>query len=1365
MVNIRSINEIILGLIDYYKLVQPDLDTKPGTVARDVFIDGPSSQISLIYDELANISNLQSIKLASGGDLDKLASNFGLSRNQGSSSNGAALLTFNNIDAPLAINSGDLITSKNGMAYSVINGISLVPASANYYRSIASKFKNDLDFVGISDQYAIQVLVVATSFGSSGNIGKYSLSRTNIIGISNVTNASSFTGGSDQESDAVFRNRILSVFNGASVGTSLGYKNTALGTTGVIDSLVIGPGDPLMTRDGTVVAKNADGSSTIVSEGQGGKVDVIVLGQNEIETIDSFIYKDKSNTNDATNEKNNFVLGQISGDENKTINRRRIDDIAAATLPNQPVDSIVQVNGSLSGPNFQPKSVDSLGRVSGNYELIKDTGLYAGCPWGFDTFKWISNKISLFREDLTKGQFNGQDPLTYSGVLDVPTVQQNISIINENSTVTSDRSIIQLLHYPATNITRVFNTNTGERYLITNQNLDGTGSINQTGRIKISGNTLPSTTDILQVDYNWVFNFDPYSDFDGKFTSNNIRDSVDTVDWGYCSRIKNEKVLFTKDAQSNIFNGTATHPINSIVSCDAFRQADGVVSKITSGVYFGRLAVQLSILLTEVTSIDNIYAQNTRIELYNTAEANGKFTNSTSIVGTTIVNNCYIILPTDTRASENQIVSVIYSSSNVFSIGNSTGSTNINNISIPAANIDSYLSGLTEVYLNVSYIANIQSLFSGGTTLLPISRSANGFVYNNIGFNNQYNVNNLKHENYVISQDLDGYYVELSVTTTNYNLTADNILSVIRLSDSSVLWDGYNKGTVTYNVSNNNYQVLLSGLNSPELNDQVIIFYYASNNNAYQPFSYINYNIKNEISQVGIGPLNEYYTTAINFVNNTYPLKFEVIDPATQYVYATSNDGYIVVDPLNTTRAALTSSTEVGLNSILGITNFKIKITDGYNFNNCGTYDIVSYDALLKKFIITLRLSNLTNQQVSVIRLSDNKDLWNNNCYFDLSSNKLILSSDASPVINDKVFILYYNYDNLRTSGTNLSITSSDQNKNPGSMCIVGTTITKISDVVFTAATTGLKLNVSEAVQSALGTFNSNNVQLARVVKLEKVETSSNNEVISVLATYDLLLSQIKDNSYYISEFVSSPTLANLDIVLPSTVNNTINTYDAPHLPKLGDKLRITCYVVTKSDSESINFTSNGTYYTNKKFALVDRAYVSSGFKSSGSTSINISSINQPLIGSRYRCFYDYTAPKTNERIVINFNYNKLISDVTFNIENSRPVNADVIVKQAVALNVDATMNIVVSSAYLTTSATVLENVRDKVIASINLNALGGIIDSSDLVNSAYGVPGVDRARIVYFNKTGTAGQVLSLTAQKNEYFSANNVIVNIETR
>jgi len=95
MVRIRSTNDIILSAIDFYRSSVQQLDTKPGTVARDLLIDGPSTQLARLYEELARIRTAQSLRLSLGVDLDKLANNFGASRKQGSTATGTAIFTFN----------------------------------------------------------------------------------------------------------------------------------------------------------------------------------------------------------------------------------------------------------------------------------------------------------------------------------------------------------------------------------------------------------------------------------------------------------------------------------------------------------------------------------------------------------------------------------------------------------------------------------------------------------------------------------------------------------------------------------------------------------------------------------------------------------------------------------------------------------------------------------------------------------------------------------------------------------------------------------------------------------------------------------------------------------------------------------------------------------------------------------------------------------------------------------------------------------------------------------------------------------------------------------------------------------------------
>ena len=50
-------------------------------------------------------------------------------------------------------------------------------------------------------------------------------------------------------------------------------------------------------------------------------------------------------------------------------------------------------------------------------------------------------------------------------------------------------------------------------------------------------------------------------------------------------------------------------------------------------------------------------------------------------------------------------------------------------------------------------------------------------------------------------------------------------------------------------------------------------------------------------------------------------------------------------------------------------------------------------------------------------------------------------------------------------------------------------------------------------------------------------------------------------------------------------------------------------------------------------------------------------------------------------------------------------------------------------------------------------------------INAGNGVDGVDRARVLFFNKANESGTVLSIAAEKNQYIVANDVIINIESR
>jgi uncharacterized phage protein gp47/JayE len=1363
MVTIRSVSNIIANMLDFFKLAQPNLDTSPGEVARDLFIEGPSSQLSLLYDELQGVSNKQSLRLVIGTDLDKLAKNYGLVRKQSTPSTGVSLLTFSSLNATVNVNSGSPVYTAGGAGFTVITGFSLVPSNINSYRATATQFAAQLSYAGITDQYAVQATVTASAPGSAGNIGQYSLSVVAIPGISNVTNVVTFAGGTDQETDAAFRNRILATFSGSSVGTSLGYLNAALSVSGVTDATVIGPGNPLMTRDGTV-SQVVNGVLTVISEGSGGKVDVVVLGTNDVSYTDTFIYHDKSNQNDPTNIANNFVLGQLASNAGLSISQERITDIQNGNLPAQPIDAIVQVTGSLSGSNFIAQTIDGYGRSSGNYKLIKDTGVYGGSPFGFDTFAWTSNQID-YTEDLIKGQANGQDPTTFTQVLQITGAQQQLSITNENSTVTSDRSIIQLLHAPATNVTRVFDVNTGQRYLITNQNYDATTPYNNTGRIQISGNTLPSPSDVLQVDYTWVVDYDRYSDFDGLVDTQNPRPVTDSIDWGYPSAIKNELVEFFLVASNNYYQGTTTHPVDTIISVDTFLQIDGYVQTVPSGIYVNRLSVIITDLAIATVSVNSITWKNSNVELYNTAQDNGSFTNTAILVGINLLYQTTIILPSDTVAQNGDRVSTYINATNVFQSTNAQGSSNGTQVTVPSANVNISPDRLN---LWVTYIANVSDLFSSVITSLPTSRIGNGYVLNNNnGFNNFSIVNVSRRENQTVQLNLSNqFYVELNLPTSDYTLTATEVLVVIRLSDGKELWNTDNSGQVINGIDGN-YQLIFSGYNTPAVNDKTLIVYYAPDIRRFQPFSFSNEIIQTRIDGLGYDVITNSFTLPlIELTAQASGLSFEIVGQNSDTVYFSVTDGYLT-SVTNTT--AYLNSLSVLFNTLPDLTNKRVKITGATAPNNDGYWDILSYNVTTNNITITSFLNHLTADQISVIRVLDGQELWNYTGTIDQVNNRLLIPHTPNALTGDLVFIMFFNFKNLRKAPTRLIGTTLDTTLNTGVMTVAGTTLNLAENVIFTATTTGLQQNLQQALATALNINSAStlptNVQIAKIVSASKVTTYTpgSNIVLETLVTYDVINTTITNNLLFADTMLGDPTLPPYNFILPATTNNTLT--GAPNnLPTLGDQILITFYYTMTGDYENLTYTQIGQLYTDNKFALINQIYIGSGFQASQSTKFTATSFTKPAVGARYSIYYDYLAPKQNERILIQSNYNQLITTATFAIEASRPITADVLTRASKLLLVNLTMNVVIDSAFANTSSTVLQNVYNQMSSALTSTTMGGVLNQISLINTAQGVQGIDRARILAFNTVGLPGQVLTVTANQDQYFRPNIITINTES-
>mgnify|MGYP003342118917 CR=1 FL=1 len=711
MASSRGFSDIVNSMIERLKVSQPNLDTKPGSVSRDLFIDLPADQLARFYNVLNVISQKQSLATSSGQDLDYLASNFGIGRKTGSPASGFIVVCTNNISADFPIPTGTVVTSRNGLTYKTLGNYSMSVGEKGRLSANATRLRKALNLAGITTNYAIEIPVQCTRVGTAGNISSLQIVSIdlNLNGLT-VTNLTTFSGGQNRENDDSFRSRILSIFSGANIGSSSGYRNAVLSVNGVQDALVVEPGNSLMLRDGTETISTSDGGTRILNSGNGGKVDVYVLG-NKIESVsESYIFTDLSGKGDPTREENDYVLGQQNQDLTRTIEERRVLALQNNNLPLQPVKNVVSITGSKSGELIQ-SYVDQFGNTVGNFELIKDTSdSIGGSPFGYDKIHFISGVKKVNRESTNKGKNNSIDALNFSDIDNLDNIYVDVSELNEAAYVNkASRNILNLIHSPVVRVNRVQNVTTSEVYVVSNQNFDQKTGLNLTGQISISGKQLPSPSDVVLVNYIWRKNFNPSVDYAGY---NNISvyrttTSSDTIDWTTSSGVSKEESVVVKSDDGLEYQIELSNNASLISSIWIESTETSNISKITiSGVE--SYGLDLSSLSTTIDNVVSIKRSSDNLELFNTTDNNGK------IVGS------YILLPSDSLGEIDDEVVVYYNKVELYNFDGSDGSFSNNLITLPSEQvrdtqeintiIEDLFANQSPVY--ISYAANIEYLVS-----------------------------------------------------------------------------------------------------------------------------------------------------------------------------------------------------------------------------------------------------------------------------------------------------------------------------------------------------------------------------------------------------------------------------------------------------------------------------------------------------------------------------------------------------------------------------------------------------------------------------------------------------------------------------
>lgn len=593
MATYKTYSQIARSMIDRLRLSQPSLDTKPGSVARDLFVDLQADELQKIYNLISLVADKQSFATASGSDLDKIARNFGFSRKRGSTASGTVIFSLDEVSIDYEIPEGTIVSTRSGISFRTVGNYSMLSGQKNIYSANASRVSKQLRIAGSATGFALEVPVEAANSGFSGNVGSYQIVNQSAPFNFSITNISSMTGGSDQETDSEFRRRFLSAFSGSGIGTSVGYSNSILSLDDALDVLVVEPGSALMLRDGTEIIEGDLNSRFITSSGTGGKVDIYVLGSNAEETSESFIFFNKSPNGDISHSYNDYVLGNFEQDSSLTSQERRSLSFSSGNIPYQPVTSIVLLSGEESGPLAEGET----------FELVKDRNSdTGGSPFGFDKIKFINNFKNVSEETIVKTKFNSSDALEFSDVISSASdVFQDIGVENENSSVNvSDRRFLILNHKRIKNVSRVFNQTTGEEYSI--EDIFTDDGINEEGVILIGGKKLPSVTDRLRVDYVWNKKYDEYLNY-------NLESS--SVSW---------KKAFLKKSKDPLLRGTSYYidvpdTISDVKNVYIYTENIVTVSE-SNGVFFCDLS-------TSILNVFSAYINN--VDVLNTKESDFSF--------------------------------------------------------------------------------------------------------------------------------------------------------------------------------------------------------------------------------------------------------------------------------------------------------------------------------------------------------------------------------------------------------------------------------------------------------------------------------------------------------------------------------------------------------------------------------------------------------------------------------------------------------------------------------------------------------------------------------------------------------------------
>lgn len=248
---IRTITDIINSAVTFIQDKLPSLTMLTGTVARDVVVEAPAQEFSLVWTELSRVQRQQLYNDSTAytnDELTKLASSFGIQRLVGVAATGTMIFrlkSFTVTDDDIVIPIGTEISTASSLSNN--NTVAFTTTAERIFAAAAA----DTYYNPSTNLFEIVVPIQASQIGVVGNVGAGTINNliSSVPGAPTVVNNIATSGGAEQETSAALLGRILTKFAGTSVGTVNGLLSIVNANANVVDSLAVVSGDAELVRD------------------------------------------------------------------------------------------------------------------------------------------------------------------------------------------------------------------------------------------------------------------------------------------------------------------------------------------------------------------------------------------------------------------------------------------------------------------------------------------------------------------------------------------------------------------------------------------------------------------------------------------------------------------------------------------------------------------------------------------------------------------------------------------------------------------------------------------------------------------------------------------------------------------------------------------------------------------------------------------------------------------------------------------------------------------------------------------------------------------------------------------------------------